>query len=358
MPSQDSDIKFMQIALSLSRRGVGNTAPNPSVGCVIVKNFCIVGRGWTAVGGRPHAETIALGRAGDNAKNATAYVTLEPCSHVGETSPCAKALIKANIRKVVIATKDPNPLVSGAGIKMLEDAGIQVEVGLLEKEALRINEGFFSLINKKRPFITLKLATTSNGRIAIKNNTNNWFTGKRAKKHAHLLRYRNDAILVGVNTIIADNPQLTCRLAGLEEYSPVRVILDGNLRMPIESKITNISGGIKNLLFTCKKPLGDEYNRSEIITVSRDSQGHVDISSVLEELAKRGVTRLLVEGGGEIATSFLEDNWVDEIVWIQNKTAIGDGNAVDISKIIQSHLGNFNKESSRVYDNDLIEIYS
>lgn len=264
-----SDKKFMDIALRLSRRGLGIVAPNPAVGCVIVKDGQIVGRGWTAPGGRPHAETESLKRAGENAKSATAYVTLEPCCHHGKTPPCSRALIDAGIKRVVIACEDPNPKVSGKGIKELQAAGVKVEMGLCKKEAEEINAGFFLKIKENRPFVTLKLAV-SNDEMLGRKNERTQITGELATAYAHLLRKTHDAIMVGSNTLKIDKPKLTCRLPGLEHTSPLIVEATHDLR---------------------KK---------------------------LSELAEQGVTRLLVEGGTILAQSFLDNGLVDEIIIIKN----------------------------------------
>src|SRR5580700_4659831 len=226
------DLGHMRTALGLARRGLGNTWPNPAVGCVIVKDGRVVGRGWTQKGGRPHAETEALARAGKGAKGATAYVSLEPCSHHGKTPPCAEALIAAGVSRVVAAVEDPDPRVSGRGIARLRAAGIAVEAGLCAAEAAELNAGFFCRVAQGRPLVTLKLAASLDGRIATPTGKSRWITGPAARERAHLLRAAHDAVLIGTGTALADDPQLTCRLPGLEARSPVRIVIDRTLRLP------------------------------------------------------------------------------------------------------------------------------
>jgi diaminohydroxyphosphoribosylaminopyrimidine deaminase / 5-amino-6-(5-phosphoribosylamino)uracil reductase len=205
----------MRSAIALARRGLGTVAPNPAVGCVIVNNGTVVGRGWTQPGGRPHGETEALRRAGDAASGATAYVSLEPCNHWGKTPPCTEALLEARIGRVVVACEDPDPRVSGSGIRRLREAGVQVDIGLCADEATELNEGFFHRIRDGRPLVTLKLATSLDGRIALRTGESQWITGPTARSWGHGLRARYDAIMVGLNTALADDPELTCRLPGL-----------------------------------------------------------------------------------------------------------------------------------------------
>src|SRR5579862_7078692 len=223
MTAASIDLMAMRGALSLARRGLGNTWPNPAVGCVLVREGRVVGRGWTQPGGRPHAETEALARAGRAARGATAYVTLEPCCHHGRTPPCADALIAAGLSRVVAAIEDPDPRVAGGGLARLRAAGLDVESGLCAAEAAEINAGFLSRLRLGRPLVTLKLATSLDGRIATASGESRWITGGPARERAHLLRATHDAILVGTDTVIADNPELTCRLPGLAGHSPVRV---------------------------------------------------------------------------------------------------------------------------------------
>ena len=222
----------MRAALAMGRRGLGNTWPNPAVGCVILKDGHVVGRGWTQAGGRPHAETEALARAGEAARGATAYVTLEPCCHWGKTPPCADALIAAGLSRVVAAVEDPDPRVAGAGLARLRAAGLSVESGVCEAEAAELNAGFFQRVHTGRPLVTLKLAASLDGRIAAASGESRWITGEIARERVHLLRAEHDAVLVGTGTALADDPQLTCRLPGMASRSPVRIVMDRDLRLP------------------------------------------------------------------------------------------------------------------------------
>lgn len=318
----------MRIALELAARGLGNTSPNPSVGCVIVKDNKIIARGWTAEGGRPHAETIALKRAGNAANGATAYVTLEPCCHQGKTPPCTEALINAGISRVVIATDDPHKDVAGGGVTALKKAGIKITEGVCKKEAEKLNAGFLKTVLEKKPLITLKLATTSDGKITMPEGKNHWFTSEEARDFAHLLRYRNDAIMVGIETILADNPALTCRLPGLEKHSPLRIIMDSKNRTPDNARV-----------HPC--------------LIIKDK----NLDNVLKDLAEKGVTRLLVEGGGKLAESFLENKLVDCFIWIENKKIKGDSKAPNIAKMLKKYIGDMTLVSSEIRGGDKISIY-
>ncbi len=285
----------------------------------MVKEDEIVGQGATQPGGCPHAEIVALAEAGAEAKGATAYVSLEPCSHEGKSGPCAKAMIEAGLARVIYSLEDPNPEVKGQGAAMLRQAGLEVVSGLLAEEARQLNEGFFLTISEGRPRVLLKLATSLDGRIATAGGISKWITGDEARQAAHRLRAASDAILVGVGTVLADDPSLTCRLPGLEDRSPVRVVLDSGLRTPSESKlmtatevptwiVTEAAGASRAL------PAG-----VELLSVP-DCR---DLGNVLGLLAERGITRLMVEGGHEIHTSFLASRFVDEIAWFRSATAIG-----------------------------------
>src|SRR5437763_13233042 len=231
------DLIHMRAAFALARRALGRSWPNPAVGCVLVKDRRVVGRGWTQPGGRPHAETEALKRAGGRAAGATAYVSLEPCSHHGQTGPCAEALIGAGIVRAVVAMEDPDPRVAGRGLTLLGDSGIAVNLGVGEEEARDINAGFLLRLAKNRPLVTLKLAMTLDGRIATHTGESRWITGEPARARSHLMRAQNDAVMVGSGTVLADDPLLNVRLPGLERYSPLRIVLDGRLRLPLTSAL-------------------------------------------------------------------------------------------------------------------------
>src|SRR4051794_13687834 len=231
------DAEHMRAALALARRGLGSTWPNPAVGCVIVRDGRVVGRGTTAPGGRPHAEAVALEMAGDAARGATAYVTLEPCSHHGQTPPCADALVMAGVSRVVIACVDPYPKVNGAGIARLEATGIEVTTGVLGADAEAQQSGFMTRVRQGRPMVTLKLATTLDGRIATRSGESQWITGPEARRFSHALRAQHDAVMVGVGTVMSDDPELTCRITGLRRGRDLRVIVDSHLRTRLMSRV-------------------------------------------------------------------------------------------------------------------------
>lgn len=319
MPPDDR--RLMRVALGLARRGLGRTAPNPTVGCVLVKEGAIVGWGWTQPGGRPHAETEALSRAGARARGATAYVTLEPCAHWGKTGPCCDALIAAGVSRVVAALRDPDPRVAGGGFARLEAAGVAVEIGLMAQEAHEMNAGFFSRIERGRPWTTLKLATSLDGRIATSTGASRWITGPEARARGHLMRARNDAILVGAGTALADDPMLTCRLKGMEDRSPIRVLLDRRLRLPLTSALMRSARSVPLWIFTRDAADASAHEAAGAVIIRLTDAARPE--DVLGALAQRGVTRLLIEGGGEVAASFLRAGMVDEMAWMRAPVLIG-----------------------------------
>lgn len=322
----------MRLALTLAERGLGRTWPNPSVGCVIVKDGAIIGRGMTAPGGRPHAETEALAMAGEAARGATAYVTLEPCCHHGQTPPCCEALIAAGVARVVVACQDHDPRVSGGGIETLRGAGIAVETGVLEAEASALNAGFFTRVHHNRPWVSLKVAATLDGRTALGNGQSQWITGDAARRYGHLLRARYDAILVGSGTVRADDPSLTCRLMGLEDRSPVRIVLDANLALSPEVSVMRTAPVTPTWIF-CSHAAADgaeRYTRPgcEVMAVATHADGRLVIPEMLERLAEKGITRLLVEGGAKTVTAFWQSGFADRLYWFQASSMIGaDGHA-------------------------------
>ena len=317
----------MRAALALARRGIGSAWPNPAVGCVLVKDGAVVGRGWTQPGGRPHGETEALEWAGEAALGAIAYVSLEPCCHWGKTPPCTDALIAAGVRRVVLPVEDPDPRVSGRGIARLREAGVEVTTGLLAEEARALNEGFFRRIHEGRPLVTLKLASTLDGRIATSEGESRWITGELARERAHLLRVRHDAVMVGSNTVLADDPELTCRLSGLSERSPVRIVVDGRLRVPLTAKLVADARTTPTWFITLK---GDAPERHrvfrdcgvELIEVAAAGET-VDLAAAFQELGKRGLTRVLVEGGATLAAAMLRTDLVDHVAWFRAPRLIG-----------------------------------
>lgn len=327
----EADKSYMQAAIGLAQRGLGQTWPNPSVGCVIVLDNKVVGRGWTQQGGRPHAETVALDRSGDAARGATAYVTLEPCAHKGATEPCAKALIDAGVARVVVGLEDPDPRVDGRGIKMLREAGISVNVGVCASDAERVTSGFLKRNKDGRPKITLKLATTLDGRIATKSGDSQWVTGDAARSSGHMLRANHDAILVGALTALEDNPSLTCRLPGMLNRSPLRIVVDGRMRLPLTHNLVADALKIPTWLFTFSETRKNSDRRRayqeagvKIFDINPDENGYPDLKVLVRLLADQGITRLLVEGGGIIAAAFLKLGLIDEVFWYRSAKIIGN----------------------------------
>jgi len=318
----------MKLALRLARRGWGRVAPNPAVGCVLVSDSTIVGRGWTQPGGRPHAETVALREAGTAAKGATAYVTLEPCAHHGQTPPCCDALIEAGIRRVVSALQDPDERVNGHGLERLADAGIEVTEGTCESEALEVNLGFVLAKTIDRPQVSLKMATTLDGKIATHTGNSKWITGPQARRYSHLLRAQNDAIMVGVGTALADNPRLDCRLAGLENTSPVRIVADSRLRLPLTSELVKTAAQTPLWLIAAPGNDSDRIRAFEdlgvqIIPTEIGDSGYPCMKLALEQLVSRGITRLLVEGGSHLQASLVKEGLVDRVYWFRAAKIIG-----------------------------------
>ncbi len=322
-----ADIAHMRSALALARRGLGSTWPNPSVGCVIVRDGRVVGRGTTASGGRPHAEPLALDMAGPLARGATAYVTLEPCCHWGRTPPCTDALIAAGIVRVVVATRDPDRRVDSQGVARLREAGIEVVEGVLEAEAQAVLAGFTQRIRTGRPLVTLKLATTLDGRIATAGGESQWITGPPARRMAHALRGRHDAVMVGVGTVMADNPELTCRIAGFRTRPLVRVVADSHLRTRLTARLLASAADTPSwfLTRTGTDPVriaGFEAAGATILPVPGAPIG-IDVAAALQALGSAGITRLLVEGGGQLAAALLRADLVDRVAWFHAPGLIG-----------------------------------
>jgi len=363
--SKEADQRFMQLALTLGRRGLGRTWPNPAVGAVVVKDGVIVGRGWTQPGGRPHAEPEALRRACEAAHGATLYVTLEPCSHFGRSPPCADAVIAAGISRVVAAIEDPNPLVAGQGHAKLRAAGITVDVGLCAAEAAHDHAGHFRRVRDKRPHVILKLAVSSDDKIAAGGHKPIAITGEAARTRVHLLRAQCDAILVGIGTVLADDPLLTCRLPGMAARSPVRIVLDRALRSPGDSKL--VHSARQTPLWVVASELADAPAATKlgaagaqvIRIVPTDAPG-LDLPPVLHALSERGITRLLVEGGSRVASSFVAAGLADEIWLLRGPNAIGaDGiaalDALPLIAITQSPA--FCVRASETVGQDILTVY-
>jgi diaminohydroxyphosphoribosylaminopyrimidine deaminase/5-amino-6-(5-phosphoribosylamino)uracil reductase len=356
---------MMRAALALARRSLGRTWPNPAVGCVIVKDGVVVGRGRTRDGGRPHAEVDALGQAGEAARGATVYVTLEPCSHHGKSPPCADALIRAGVAKVVSALEDPNPLVNGEGHARLRAAGMTVEVGDGAKDAAEINAGFLIRVREGRPLFHLKMATSLDGRIATASGESKWITGETARADAQRLRALHDGILVGANTVAADDPELTCRLPGLEGYSPIRIVLDSKARMSPTAKLALSANRIPVwLLCTQEAPAAArETLRAkgvEVIEVASSEQGRVDVAAAAQELGKRQLMQVLIEGGGEVAAACLKANLVDRVTVYQAGLLLGADSRSAVAPLGLEKLGfapRFTLVSSRSLGGDVVETW-
>lgn len=317
------DYKHMKRALELAKLGEGKTSPNPMVGAVVVKNGEIVGEGYHQEYGGPHAEVFALEEAGGKAVGADIYVTLEPCSHYGKTPPCAQKLIDTGIKKAVVAMVDPNPEVSGRGIEMLREAGIKVELGLLKNEAQKLNEIFLKYIQSDYPFVFLKKAQTLDGYIASKTGDSKWITNSAARLEGHKLRHRIDAIMVGIGTVLADDPSLTARLDTREGIDPLRIILDPDLEIPINARIINQKSTAKTLIITAQNDEPDILAKKErllklkqvdIISFAAENK-YFDLREILKTLKKRKISSLLVEGGAKLSHTFLKENLVDKFYY-------------------------------------------
>lgn len=322
-----SDEFYMKIALQLAAAAEGQTAPNPNVGSVIVKDGEIVGMGAHLKAGEAHAEVHALRMAGDKAKGAVAYVTLEPCSHYGKTPPCADALIEAGVKKVVISSVDSNPLVAGKGIEKLRNAGIEVVSGVLKEEGDRLNEKFFYYIREKKPFVTMKHAITLDGKTATKTGHSMWITSEDARRDVHNDRSKHNAILVGVNTVITDNPSLTNR-NGDNVKQPIRIILDTSLRTPMDCKL--VQDGVSPTWIVTGSQVTEErmaaYSADHVQIIKLDKP-HIDIADMLEVLAVKGITSLYVEGGQAVHASFLQSGFVNQIITYIAPKVVGGADA-------------------------------
>lgn len=321
--------RYMERALQLAEKGRGSTSPNPMVGAVIVKNGEMVGEGYHRAPGEPHAEIHALDQAGRQAKGATMYVSLEPCAHYGRTPPCTEAIIEAGIKKVVIAIRDPNPDVEGEGVERLREAGMEVEVGLLEDRARRLNEIFLKYVKTGRPFVVLKNAVSLDGKLATKTGESRWLSGEESRQIVHQLRDQLDAILVGLGTVIADNPRLTARTPD-GGSDPIRIILDSNLSVPLESKVLNLKSSAPTIIAAAAGK-GMEEKREKLeergVELIRTEGKRVELNQLLQVLGDREITSLLVEGGSRVNTSFWEEKLVDKLYYFIAPKILGGGNA-------------------------------
>lgn len=360
----------MRAALGLARRGLGRVAPNPAVGCVLVRPDLgaagqVVGRGWTQPGGRPHAETEAIARAGELARGAVAYVTLEPCNHHGQTGPCSEALIAAGIASVVIAIEDPDPRVAGGGTQRLRDAGIDVRVGLLADAARALNAGFLSVQERGRPWVTMKTATTLDGAIAARTGKSQWITGPLARRRGHLLRAQNDAIITGIGTVRADNPALTCRLPGLDTCSPVRVVIDPRAETPLDAELFKAVAQAPLWLVlgadaAAEKRAALADAGADVIELPTGAGGRIPPDLILQALAQRGMTRVLLEAGAALSASFLAADLVDEIVWFRAPMVMGGDGLPAVAPMAVNSPGTaprFRRTRTIDLDGDVLERY-
>ncbi|MCO0597687.1 bifunctional diaminohydroxyphosphoribosylaminopyrimidine deaminase/5-amino-6-(5-phosphoribosylamino)uracil reductase RibD [Peribacillus butanolivorans] len=333
----NNDQYYMKLALDLAASAKGKTNPNPVVGAVIVKDGVIAGTGIHRKAGEPHAEVHAFKMAGDYAENATLYVTLEPCSHYGKTPPCANLVKESGVRRVVVATQDPNPEVAGRGISILRDAGIEVEVGVLEKEAQRLNERFIHNMITNRPFVISKYAMTLDGKLATHTGHSKWITGEESRHSVHLLRDEVDAILIGIGTVLADNPSLTTRLPEGGGKNPIRIILDSELRVPLDANVVQVSDA-KTVIVTQENASVDKIaalseKGIEFIIVPKTDAG-LDLRILMEELYKKGITDVLLEGGSEVNASFLRAGLIDKyLIYVAPKLLGGRNSLTPFSGI-------------------------
>lgn len=363
--TQPDKAHFMDLALRLGRRGAGLTAENPAVGCVITAQSStgpeIVGRGWTQPGGRPHAERVALAEAGDRARGATAYVTLEPCSHHGKTSPCAEALIEAGIAQVICAHPDPDSRVAGRGFAMLKAAGVKVELGLLQNRARRDLAGFLSRTSRSRPWVQAKMAFSPDGKIGQREQGNVPITGPEAKARTYGLRARADAILMGVDTILIDNPSLTVRIPGLEHCSPTRVIIDSRGRILSKANIIKTAQETPTWIVTTGQIAADKALELERlgchILLADEADGHVDLPHAMALLAEQGVNKLFAEPGAILSEALLAQGLVDEFYLYQGQTRVGQRGveALDGAPEAKLHQQGFVLEEKDVLGNDCVK---
>ncbi len=359
-----SDESYIQLAIEIAKKGMGNVSPNPLVGCVIVKNERIIGAGFHEKIGQNHAEINAINSSPENLEGSTLYVNLEPCSHYGKTPPCVDSIIEKKIKRVVIGTLDMNPLVCGKGVKKLKKAGIDVKVGILEKECEKLNKFFFKYISKKIPYVTLKAAQTIDGKIADQNGYSKWVSSVDSRRHVHSLRSKYDAVLIGAGTVAKDDPSLTVRL--VEGRNPQRIILDTKLRLKSSQKLFRNNSDKNLIVVTSEKSISKKnkikkLNSSgiNIIHVKEDEYGNLDLKSILKELGKLSITSVLVEGGNKIFTSFVKNNLYDDILLFitpkilgKGVSAIGDLGIYDIRKAVKVKV----KAVETIGDDILVEL--
>ncbi len=331
MPLKDES--YIQLAIEIAKKGMGNVSPNPLVGCVIVKNERIIGAGYHEKFGKNHAEINAINSVVENIEGSTLYVNLEPCSHFGKTPPCVDKIIEKKIKRVVIGTLDMNPLVSGKGIKKLKKAGIEVKVGVLEKDCINLNKFFFKYITKKIPYVTLKTAQTLDGKIADLNGESKWISSVESRRYVHNLRSKYDAILVGAGTVSKDDPNLTVRM--VEGRNPKRIVVDTNLSLKLDKKLFK-NNSDKNLIVLTSERSANKYRKInrlqllgvKILFIKENEDGMLDLKNALKGLGKIKIASLLVEGGSKIFSSFIKENIFDDILTFITPKILGGGLSV------------------------------
>lgn len=346
--------QFMLKAIDLAEDMLGKTSPNPAVGCVIAKDGEIISEAATSIGGSPHAEARALEIAGDKASEADLYVTLEPCSHKGKNPPCAEAIIAAGIKKVFVANKDPFFKVNGKGIQLLKSAKIEVIENFCEKEAHEVNKYFFTRIQKNRPYITIKIAASLDGKIALSTGDSKWITSEEARRYVHRLRARNEGILTGIGTVLADNPSLNCRLSGLEEFSPIKFIIDQKIQTPLES---NVNQGKEVYLFSDQE--ASNPSKFKVIRVDKREDGRLNLELVFEEVAGLEVSSILVEAGQALVSDLIKYELVDEIHLITAPKILGGDGINFIGNLGLENLpeNRFQITSSQKLGDDVLTIF-
>ncbi|MCC5889971.1 MAG: bifunctional diaminohydroxyphosphoribosylaminopyrimidine deaminase/5-amino-6-(5-phosphoribosylamino)uracil reductase RibD [Alkalibacterium sp.] len=325
-----TDEFYMKRALELAVKAKGHTSPNPMVGAVIVKDNRIIGEGYHQKAGEPHAEVNAVQSAEESVKGATIYVTLEPCSHFGKTPPCSDLIIRSEFKKVVVATLDPNPLVAGRGLKRIEEAGIEVEVGVCEKESVQMNEVFNYFITTKQPFTVMKYAMTLDGKIATETGQSKWISSKESREHAHRLRGELSGIMAGIGTVLKDNPQLTCRVPGYG--NPIRIVVDSQLRIPLDAAVLADQNEAKTVILTTQYASEEKLKALEAMSIEvikvRDTDKRVDLSEAMQVLGEKGIDSILLEGGGKLNASALEAGIVNKVTIYIAPKLVGGENAI------------------------------
>ncbi|MGL9725727.1 MAG: bifunctional diaminohydroxyphosphoribosylaminopyrimidine deaminase/5-amino-6-(5-phosphoribosylamino)uracil reductase RibD [Wolbachia sp.] len=355
-----TDDYFMSIALKLAEKSLGSVAPNPAVGCVIVKDGMVIGKGYTGIGGRPHAEVVALQNAKDLTHGATMYVTLEPCCHFGVTEPCTAEIIRSGIKKVVIATIDPDNRVLGRGIKTLVDAGIEIKQGIMQKEAEKLNVGFFITKKLHRPFIACKIATTLDGKIATFTGDSKWITNEDTRNWVQKLRTKYDAIMIGSNTLISDDPLLTCRLPEFKNRSPIRLIIDSQERLKEEHNIAKTANKVTTWVIT-NKEVEEKIKNINYLIVNSNNADKACLKTMASKLvSKIGITRLLIEGGGMLITELLKHNLINRLIICRSGKILGNDATPFVGDLEIQSISNcyrFKKAEVIDFDEDVVEVW-